>query len=626
MDVVTDTERRAVDEPPSSAETSGFARWLVNPLHLVIVLLSFVPPALTLIYVLMNGVNVPDVDQWNNSVPIVLKTVSGTLQFTDLLTQLNEHRFFFTHLITAILTVTTRWNLRVEMMVIFVIACANLLLAAALLWRSDRRAFVLGLIPISALIFSLRQHTSWLLSIQTSWHLIILWFLLLLYVARFARIGWRTLIVCAILGLFMTFTTLHGLLIWPLMLVGFWLLGYRKPGYFALWAAAATISIGLFFYHYNFGIMGADTSGQSAGLVKDPLTIAAYAITYLGNPFVKTENSWALPGAIVGLVGLIVGAANLFYLWRQQRSWRNLIIWVVMAGFSVGAALVTALGRGHIFWRYPAQPLLDRYVTPSLLLWIAFAALMAQVLWPLFTRARLSRWEAILTPVNVLAFILVGALFLYANADSATQPGLMSQAQVDCVAGFPVSRNARCMTRIYLKETPISQVVDAVDQLSIHQLALFADKTPPFDSVTPLADLTGRRVDGDGMGFAFSSQLTPSFSARVFKLPAPGQAEFDYSVPQTTHDIQLRMVAFLSPDAPLLPTIYRVGVRKADGTASLIAEVSYDQTADPNGQPIRVSLDSYKGQAISLILQTRGANGQAVPNALWIDPIIVVVH
>ncbi len=393
-----------------------------------------------------------------------------------------------------------------------------------------------------------------------------------------------------------------------------------------LWIAAAVVSIGLFFYHYNFGVMGADMNGQSAGLVKDPLIIVAYAITYIGNPFVKTENAWALPGALVGLTGLIVGGLNLFYLWRQQRSWRNLVIWLVMAGFSVGAALVTALGRGHIFWQYPAQALLDRYVTPSLLLWIAFAALMAQVLWPILTGLRVGRWENALAPVNALAFVVIGALFLYANADSATIVGLMSPTQVACVAGFPVTRNARCMSKIYLKETPITQVIDSVDQLAIHQLALFADRTPPYDSVTSLMSLTGRRVEGAGMGFDFISALMPAYSARVFKLPAPGQAEFSYTVPQTTHSVQMVTIAFLSPDAPLQPTIFRVGVRTADGNTVKLGDLTYDQTLDPNGQSIRALLDAYKGQTIRIILQTRGANGQSVPNAIWIDPIVAVIH
>lgn len=609
---------------PSNGAPICFIRWLASPLHLMLLLLTLVPPVMTLAYVLRYGVDVPVVDQWNNSVPIALKTVNGTLQVGDLFRQLNEHRFFFTHLITAVLTVTTRWNLRVEMMVIFVIACVNLLLAAMLLWRSDRRAFAAGILPISALIFSLRQHTSWLLSIQTSWHLIIFWFLLLLYVARFSRVRRRTLTLCAFLGLCMTFTTLHGLLIWPLMLVGFWLLGYRKPGYLVFWLVAAAAAIGLFFYQYNFSIMGADRSGQSAGLVTNPITILAYAITCLGNPFVLTGNDWALPATLVGSAGLIVGGANLIYLLRRDQSWRGVVVWGVMAGFSVGAALLTAMGRAHIFPDYPAQPLLDRYVTPSLLLWIAFAALMAQAVWPILSGARTGRWESALAPVNVIVFVVVVALFLYSSGESATLPGLMSQQQQACVEGFPITRNLRCLNRIYLKETPLDDVVDEVDQLSIHRLALFADKTPPYDSVTALYNVGPRAADA-GAGFVFAA-LGETAAARALKLPAPGQIEIPVTIPQTSRPVQLITTAMLTPDRPPQATIFRVDVRLADGSPRLLLETTYDARADLAGHPIHLPLDAYRGQAVRLIFQTRGANSQMVPNAVWIDPLVAVIH
>ena len=625
MDAVTQNKRRARPAADrSEAASASFIRWLASPLHLILLLLTLVPPVVTLVYVLRNGLDVPVVDQWNNSVPIALKAATGTLQVSDLFRQLNEHRFFFTHLITAILTVTTRWNLRVEMMVIFAIACANLLLAAILLWRSDRRAFAFGIVPISALLFSLRQHTSWLLSIQTSWHLIIFWFLLLLYVARFSRVGWRALAICALLGLCMTFTTLHGLLIWPLMLVGFWLLGYRKPGYLGFWLIAAAVSIGLFFYQYNFSIMGADRGGQSAGIVTDPLKILAYAITYLGNPFVLTGGEWALPAALIGASGLIVGSANLIYLVRRDHSWRGVVIWLVMAGFSVGAALLTALGRSHIFLEYPAQPLLDRYVTPSLLLWIAFVALMAQVVWPILSGARTGQWETVLAPLNPIVFILVGAFFLYSNADSALLPGLMTPQQAACVEGFPVSRNARCLSRIYLKETPLTEVIDAADQLSTHRLALFADTAPPYDDVIALYNL-GPKMDSSGAGFLLSV-LSDRAAARVLKLPAPGQVEVPVTIPQTNQPVQLVTTALLMPDRPPQATIFRVGARFLDGSTKLLLEFTYDTRADADGHPIHLLLDAYRGQTIRLIFQTRGANGQAVPNAVWIDPLVAVIH
>ena len=228
---------------------------------------------------------------------------------------------------------------------------------------------------------------------------------------------------------------------------------------------------------------------------------------------------------------------------------------------------------------------------------------------------------------NVVALLILALLYLRANVDSARLPGLVSQGQANCVANFPGTRNTTCLDHIYLKETPLTRVVDSVDQLAIHQLAIFADKEPLFDAITALSDLKGKRVEGTAATrFAFDKQPNPVAAARVFRQPAPGQSEFIFTVPTTDKPVMFISVAFAEVGAPPDKIIFRVGARLADGSARVLSETTYDPTVDPNGTAIRVPLDQFKGQAIVIILQTRGLNGGTVANAAWIDPSVAVLH
>jgi hypothetical protein len=48
------------------------------------------------------GVNVPVLDEWDMSVPLVLRAREGTLQFAQLWAQQNEHRMLLVNLITLL--------------------------------------------------------------------------------------------------------------------------------------------------------------------------------------------------------------------------------------------------------------------------------------------------------------------------------------------------------------------------------------------------------------------------------------------------------------------------------------------------------------------------------------------
>src|SRR5215467_15527584 len=82
---------------------------------------SLVPAILTIIYISSNAVNVP----WNDEVTqidVAIRSLRGTLTLADMFAQHNEHRIFFTNLVTIILARLTQWDVRYGIYVSFFLA------------------------------------------------------------------------------------------------------------------------------------------------------------------------------------------------------------------------------------------------------------------------------------------------------------------------------------------------------------------------------------------------------------------------------------------------------------------------------------------------------------------------
>ena len=77
------------------------------------------------------GVDTPWLDEWDSTRLLLEKMQAGTLGLADFFAFHNEHRIFFPRLLTFGLAKFTHWNVRVELLMIWILACV----CSLNLWR-----------------------------------------------------------------------------------------------------------------------------------------------------------------------------------------------------------------------------------------------------------------------------------------------------------------------------------------------------------------------------------------------------------------------------------------------------------------------------------------------------------
>lgn len=623
---------KRVDHAPAAASTP--LEWLRSPAYLFILATCAGLVGLVVWYIGAKGYNVPFQDEWLSSADVAIRTASGSLTFGDIVQQNNEHRSSITHLSTVLLTLTTGWNIKLGLFLLVPVVGLAWLFTVDLLRLHQPDMLAAGLIPLTWLLFSLRQYANWLMAFQIGWFALVVFLVAALWLLRRFAVGWGPLMGAALLCHLMLFSTLHGLPGWVIVGGVAILLGYRQPKHLIFWAVAAALSYASFLIGYNFDVIGADQGGQGAGLVTDIVNVIWYVIAYLGNPFVDSVDNYLTlyAATLISLAGLILLAFNVAFLWLTERRVQPLAVWLGLIGFSGAVALMTGLGRGHVFPDpHPVQPIISRYVTPATPLWLAFVALALMVI----ARVRdlpdpPSRWKR-LQVANRLAFGVLIALLLIVTITSAGLPSRVTPSQAACVENYPATRNMRCLNFLYLREQPAESAVRVNDQLALHQLTIFADRPQLFSDIIYLRDLTPQRPPGrDDIVFEYY-RIAPNFVAPVLDQHASGQTIFTVDLPATDDHLYFVTAAYVDRsnlDDPRFEqdgVRFRVGIQgETDADARLLTDFIFDPHIDERPTPIRLNLSEYSGQTVRLFLQTLERQTAYYDWSMWIDPIIIV--
>src|SRR4051794_9239050 len=141
-------------------------------------LLILLPAALGMLYVHLFGVSVVRRDAWT-MVPIFERWYSGTLQVSDFFVQHFEHRSAFPELVMLLLGIATKYDNVAEMYIIqicFLITLVVLLLAFRANLKRANVEPALGLllfVPVSLLVFSLRQREVMLFGYQINFAFVV---------------------------------------------------------------------------------------------------------------------------------------------------------------------------------------------------------------------------------------------------------------------------------------------------------------------------------------------------------------------------------------------------------------------------------------------------------------------
>lgn len=303
------------------------------------------------ILVFLYGVDTPWGDQWDGTWPLFEKMQAGTLGLADFFAFHNEHRIFFPRLIAVALAKLTHWNIRAELLVIWILACicsVNLWrLALVTGWRtSGNRKWLL--LAANVMLFTPLQWENLLWGFQIGFFLPLASYTACLWMGLSLRRPWCfvcTLLLCLVT----TFSIASGFFSWfltaPLLLYSRGELRERAlKAWWLVWLFASVLSVFLYFHGYA----RAAASPSVLEPLKHPSLAIQFAFAYLGTPFSGAASNASAESSITSVALVVLLAACLFYLWHWRRD-RTLLAhslpWISLAFSALVNAFLTTLGR-----------------------------------------------------------------------------------------------------------------------------------------------------------------------------------------------------------------------------------------------------------------------------------------
>lgn len=432
----------------------------------VILLLAILgPPILLAVFMRQNHVEIPFWDQWH-LVPLLLELYQpdgfdvGEIVFSSWL-QWNEHRPLFPRLIMLTMAYTSNWDISLELVVIYILACVTFA-TLALALRMDRRhpAYLALLAAVSMLLFSVSQSSNWLWGWQIQIFLMVLliiWGILALAGTEFS---WKSLLIALGAGVVAPYSFANALLIWPIGALLLWSKGYSnpriKPVALLIWVLAGGGVLASYLKHYTFSDLLQKT------LQTGTLFELAYFVTeFYGSTFATFSPTLAFR---LGLSGVVLFLAFHILLFRERPLTSLSRTALALGWFTIGTGLMVALGRFSLGF---GAANVSRYVTLSNLLWLGCLLL----LWDFF-KSRVQEsprvsWQA--------ASLLVFTLLLVPNYVKGWQTGArrayeMREAQREILAGDPGSWDPEKLKGVFPKPEMLPPWVEGLRK---HQLSLF---------------------------------------------------------------------------------------------------------------------------------------------------------
>jgi hypothetical protein len=581
---------------------------LGSPARLFLVLCSALPILSIAIYIDRNAINIPFFDDWYCCLPAAAQAKTGTLSVETLFDPHNSHRIVFTHLTDILMTLTTDWNLKLELYFTWGLALSILGLAVYLtrISTSSRITWII-LVPFSFLTFSFRQNFSWLQALINAMFYCLFFILLAIVLIVRARIGWRTVCMAAILSVCAQFSFLSGLLSWFVLPLALWIKGYRQWCYYVFWGATAACAVALFLVNYDLASLEASQSGDPAF---DPLAFILFVLIYIGAPFITPVPDQLPLVIVIGASGLCLLAINSLFILRKTRSWVTLSGWVPVATFVVGTAIMTGLGRAAAHGGYSAAA--PRYVTTSSLFWLAFIALSVFVIVGISNSIR---WQRGLALVNTAFLFILVPTYLHANYTTVTTSGwVVNENDRMRALLYLVTRDAECLPPL-VNNTEEMNIEPQLEVLFRTRLSVFAH---------PIIDLSWLPLDGttSPAQARWSTDVIGEHSVPVLVQASDSEAAQTILIPEgSTHPTFLASVSVLGERNNTQGSLdLRFIVRYVAGETVQETQSRYDLSPDRPPQSIASDLSPFIGQTITIVYQTRSSRTGDDIQAVWIAP------
>jgi hypothetical protein len=317
------------------------------------------PVALYFWFITDYGVNVPFADSWNGTLPLVLDFARGHLTLAELWQPHNENRMLVPNVILVLLDSDTRMNQVVDMLV-----SASMLVGAVAItvWLAARtlKLPLIWLIPIPAIMLALVQTQDALWAFQLAWTLIILLTVVALAMLELAGTKWSLFVVACCAAVLASFSSLQGLMVWPIGALYGAALGWQRRRA-VIWIALGCVTAVVYTFHFGPVYPPANLGA----IISQPILSFRFFLILIGSPFVY--HPFAMGVLVLGLVG---GSMLLAF---RGRPWARYRLPLALIGTVLLFDVLVTQGRVSLGL---SQANASRYTTYNLVL-VASAYLLA---------------------------------------------------------------------------------------------------------------------------------------------------------------------------------------------------------------------------------------------------------
>ncbi len=334
-------------------------RRLVN----VLTVLGFGLPVVGYFVLVHQGsVNVIVSDQLSD-LTVIEHSYTHLFDWGSLWAQHNENRIFFPNLIVVLLAHTTAFNVQIEE---YLSAVMLTVATALLIWSHKRRSPDtpwLYYCPVAVLGLSVVQYENALWGFQMAWFLVLVAMAIAVLLIDRVTLTWLSMTGALVAALVGSFSSLQGLLIWP---VGLVLLYHRRRSrpFFVVWIVTALVAGVVYFYHFDPNA-GAPRHGYA---LHHPLATVKFYIFAVGDILGVPQHYYG-PGnnAVLafGVVILILAVWTLAAYGLRRDDRRGSPIGVAL--ICMGLLFVASVTAGRVLFGYTAASQ-SRYTTYDLLI------------------------------------------------------------------------------------------------------------------------------------------------------------------------------------------------------------------------------------------------------------------
>ncbi len=370
----------------------------------------FAPAILLAVLLPQYWVDVPQYDEWD-SVTLFEHLSKGSLTIGLLFKQVNEYRQFFPNVIFVALGKLTHWDLRYEMILIFVavaLVSLNVRRLAMLTIEAGQLQFAILFFAANLVIFSLTQYENWWQAQQLVYYMPILCVTTCIIVARSRLKTISKFAICAALAFVSMFSSANGVACWvvvlPLLVFTEWPKNRRLVvGLSAAWIIALGLCVALYLDGYEKPWW---TPSPSTGFYH-PWRAFVYFLGFVGGPLGLERAGLSVAAGALMLFGF---CAACVYLVRHRD--RGLVEraagWLVIGAYSLVTGALTTVGRVGLTTG-PAQ--VPRYLGFSVYLLLALIFL-AEILGHDMQKNGVRFFRRGLAP-NPLTLAIILLLFIY---------------------------------------------------------------------------------------------------------------------------------------------------------------------------------------------------------------------